>query len=777
MRLLSCHIENFGVLHDFTMEFDKEIHLLHEENGFGKSTLADFIKVMFYGFRGANKRSIEDNERKKYKPWQGGVYGGSLDFVIGGKEYRLLRLFGEKEAGDEFELRDRKTNLISGDYSEKIGEEIFKINRESFERTVFVGQKDCETFATDDINAKIGSPIDCSGDMNCYDRAVERLTQAMNRLNPGRSTGSIARRKAEIEKVQRIVREGTGIEETLENYEKLLLEKKKEYDELCIRKKTIEQEQRMVYKEQEALAKRSRLQELENKVGLLELTGEEQKELEELCRVFSTSCPTEREIHERIQKEREFQEICREYEMQKLSPQDSARLEEMRAFFCQDCNPQELLLKWNRRTTKQALLVSQRDTLQTWEKEQKNKGRQKKEEGLFLSALSIVSILAGIGLMVMEKFAMAVFFGALGIFILAFLLWRIRNTARRDSVFSEMEKLRERILEEEAEIEEAEEEGRAFLESLSLNYEEDRVVQEITRLLGKKEEYLMLEKKASLLRDGHLREEMEIRRDELISFLGKYDIDAEAASLRDDLYFLKDQAKRYVELKGKQALLKKAEEEVLLYKQQEGLTSKEEVHLPSLTGLNQIHDRLTCQMEELQKHISSYQRSIEHTRERYEEWEESREYLEELIEKQKQETAIYQNVKNARLKLMLAKEVITEKYADPLLASFEKYYEKITNKVEKGFHVDAHIHITVDGYGKQREVSSLSRGYRDLVGLCLRFALIDAMYPEEAPFILLDDPFVNLDDEKLKGAKAFLEEVSQRYQILYFSCSEARCRS
>ena len=59
MRLLRCHIENFGVLSGFDYEFPAGLAVICRENGFGKSTLAAFLKAMFYGLprTGAPSRS------------------------------------------------------------------------------------------------------------------------------------------------------------------------------------------------------------------------------------------------------------------------------------------------------------------------------------------------------------------------------------------------------------------------------------------------------------------------------------------------------------------------------------------------------------------------------------------------------------------------------------------------------------------------------------------------------------------------------------------------
>lgn len=199
MRLISCHIENFGKIHDYSASFSEGLNIICEENGWGKSTFAAFVRAMFFGLKGERKRSIEENERKRYKPWQGGVFGGQIIFEVQGKEYQVSRVFKDKEANDEFELRDAKTNLLSSDYTQKIGEELFKIGRESFVRTVFIGQNECETSATDDINAKIGNLADNTNDLNNYDAANARLTEILNALNPRRMTGSLARGKMRLQ--------------------------------------------------------------------------------------------------------------------------------------------------------------------------------------------------------------------------------------------------------------------------------------------------------------------------------------------------------------------------------------------------------------------------------------------------------------------------------------------------------------------------------------------------------------------------------------------------
>ena len=52
--------------------------------------------------------------------------------------------------------------------------------------------------------------------------------------------------------------------------------------------------------------------------------------------------------------------------------------------------------------------------------------------------------------------------------------------------------------------------------------------------------------------------------------------------------------------------------------------------------------------------------------------------------------------------------------------------------------------------------------------------MADAMYKGEKPVLIFDDPFVNLDDEKMVGAKKLLDEVKKHYQVIYLTCRENR---
>ena len=152
--------------------------------------------------------------------------------------------------------------------------------------------------------------------------------------------------------------------------------------------------------------------------------------------------------------------------------------------------------------------------------------------------------------------------------------------------------------------------------------------------------------------------------------------------------------------------------------------------------------------------------------------------LKELREQREKDMADYRHIIMASDLLQKARELLTARYADPIRIHFCRYWEMITGYSASGVYVDADSNVTVEERGKQRDAVRLSTGWRDLAGICLRTALADAMYPpdrREKPPLILDDPFTNLDDEKMEGAMRFLKETGRHYQILYFTCSSTRC--
>ena len=150
----------------------------------------------------------------------------------------------------------------------------------------------------------------------------------------------------------------------------------------------------------------------------------------------------------------------------------------------------------------------------------------------------------------------------------------------------------------------------------------------------------------------------------------------------------------------------------------------------------------------------------------------------EEYEKRSEELEIlkkrYDIVTKTREYLATARDNFNTRYIKDIQASFDKYFKMLSGDDGKVFTIDANLNVTYVEKGQPRVPDTLSEGYKDLVGLCRRVAMADAMYANEKPFIVLDDPFVNLDDKKLSGATRFISDVASGYQIIYFTCQSAR---
>lgn len=201
MKLIKCHIENFGKLNNFEFNFSEGFNSIKEENGWGKSTFATFIKSMFYGLPSTTKRNLDENERKKYTPWQGGNFGGNIDFEINGKQYRIERFFGKNNSEDTFSLINIATGKESKDYTENIGEQVFELDEEAFERSAFIPQKVLNSSINESISNKLTNLIQGTTDSYNYEDAQDKLDKKRSFLSNNKGSGQIQLIENKIEDV------------------------------------------------------------------------------------------------------------------------------------------------------------------------------------------------------------------------------------------------------------------------------------------------------------------------------------------------------------------------------------------------------------------------------------------------------------------------------------------------------------------------------------------------------------------------------------------------
>ncbi|MCD8308017.1 MAG: AAA family ATPase [Clostridia bacterium] len=219
MKLLSCVIQGFGKFRSIKIDFP-DLTCLCEENGYGKTTLAAFLKAMFYGMDSSKKNS-KFNDRAHYLPFDGGPYGGTVLFEYNGLRYRVKRTFdASSSTKDTYDLTPERENAPY--LADPLGEKIFGIDKASFERTIFITPQEIELTSTDSIRTMLNNFVEGSNDDTSLLQATDKLTKRANAYQSGKKSGLIYTEKARAESIRNDIINRNRISDSLQGkYEKL----------------------------------------------------------------------------------------------------------------------------------------------------------------------------------------------------------------------------------------------------------------------------------------------------------------------------------------------------------------------------------------------------------------------------------------------------------------------------------------------------------------------------------------------------------------------------
>ena len=170
-------------------------------------------------------------------------------------------------------------------------------------------------------------------------------------------------------------------------------------------------------------------------------------------------------------------------------------------------------------------------------------------------------------------------------------------------------------------------------------------------------------------------------------------------------------------------------------------------------------DRITQEIKELE----TYEEKAEELRKKGAEQKIDKEYAAKKL----------QLVEKAKEALERAMEELTQHYLDPIRERFQEFYSVLYPDGPR-VEIRDDFTISVEGFGEMRELDSQSRGTQDLIELCVRFALVDVLYNEEKPCMVLDDVLNNLDDVRVSKVIRALEKMAERFQIVYLTCNTDR---
>lgn len=780
MKLLKCHIENFGKLKNFNYEFQDGLNTIKEENGFGKTTFANFIKAMFYGLE--TKRSTKVLiDRKKYTPWQGGIFGGTIEFEVNNKRYKVERTFGTKEADDTFKLYDLSTNLECNDFSKNLGEEIFKLNKEAYERSTFVAGQNMQTSMNDSINAKLGNILESENDINTSEQALKILDEAIKTYKKTGGRGELNEK----------ISEKTILEKKLEQSridEKTLQERKLQNEEIKKQIKEKEKEQQK-YKnilklQSEEETKKAKFQNYK----ILKTNEEEsRKKLNSSEEFFKPGIPTDEDIETLIEKCLSIERFKVEVKNYEMTPEETNEIEKLKRIFKdtqiseQDINKKIQESNYVKETKNQIEINNEKINSLNKEKEIFEKqSKNKKILNLILYLVSIVLIV--IGILMQIKNANNINYVVVGTGIFLFVLGAIKSILLNKRK-KELVNKKNHILE----IQKSQEDMRNEVDKVQRNienfinqYSDDEInADNIIQLTEIKANYIkykdlrnsidnLFEKQNEIMKKLH---ELE---DSIKDYLLKY---FETLTENYSNYAQEIKMKKNEFLNQK----KDYEEKSQALKKYKNENNVEELNDNNNTEGNKIDK------EELEKEIGKFNREIDELNDQKNYNKNQIEILEsnldsaydiendieavnQSIEEIKHDCDILEKTKKY---LEIAKNQFSSHYLSGMQQSFIKNIKQITEK-EIDINFDVNLDVKVNEQGSSKKISFFSTGYTDLIYVCMRLSLIDALFQDEKPFIILDDPFVNLDESKINNALELLNNISSKYQVIYFVCHESR---
>ena len=846
MKILSCHIENFGAISNRDFEFDANLTQFVKENGYGKTTLAAFLKAMFYGLPSSTGRT-KFNDRQHYYPFNGGKFGGNITFTSRGKTYRIERFF-DKHSDSRDECRVFINNALSQNPGD-IGRLIFGLDEASFERTVFIDASEIEISSTSGINAKLNSVIDATEGDTDFTSALGIIESARKDLRASRGNNDrISRQSANIARLQEEVANYSAIERNLgelyhsrseldkevralearENraYENALEEQKwQSYEEYLSNAERVRERIKEINSLYPAgLPNREELAELSQAAGSLSVNAaalescifpeERANALNELEAAFNGCAPTEEVLEAAQNRITELGALRAEIESMRRG-NDSERMQKLKKRF--ENTPDENTLEKMRAKAEEYKLKEEK--IRTFSAVSESGAIATKKHktayivGAIFSALMIAGGAAALFMYTIIGVALLVA-GVVALAVTGFLYFnsQVKRVAQTPAAMSaELEEL-------QAEQNVLRDSLRAFLVPFGY-YSENGVIfdfatfeadyAEFKRIQTQNTEREITEKIArhnnavkilnGFFADyGVTGENYQVALNALVARVREYEsltneraaisarrekLNAEAAQIKHmcgrillkyNIYAnfdafglqvrtLENACDELARLSVDMAEITRRAEE---YRRANSLNERPENIEAAADVSEELSEKRTA-LARLDRRIEDDERNVELLAEKEAELSEEKEKFAEM-------KARFRLLTAAKQMLEEAEQNLKSRYVAPIKDKFETYSRALEKTLGEKISMGENFRISFERAGEYRSDGHLSAGQRAVCMLCFRLALVDNVFEGEKPFIIMDDPFVSLDEAHMQKVRGLMKSLSADKQIIYFCCHESR---
>lgn len=851
MRLISCHIENFGIIKNSDYTFNGDLTVFCEENGYGKTTLASFLKAMFYGMD-SDRTNSKFNDRRHFYPFAGGKFGGSVTFESDGANYKIERFFDVKSEPNDTLTVYRNGRVISRDWNP--GQKFFGIDRESFERTAYISGADVKILSTGNINKKLNNFVE--GDLNDldYEAAKSRLTAKIKQYQKTRGEGGLIYTEAQkVSEISAQISDKKNIEKNLvKNYEALetingeiselnecineaqsnnvILANWESYDRMNAEFEECNSKLRAIENQfpfgiplqSEVERVKKTLENRKTDIALLSqksFTNEDEVRYSELNRKYSEGISDDliREIREKIDEEKQFGFHFQTLNSSELTDEEKA-----------------LMQKFAYRVPSEKDITNIEQKVEQYKAEEKQckdipeivasgvipadiNSKSAKKSLLLATIFAAALMVAGIGIAFFNIIVGIVLlsFGIVILLVAGFVYLNKKAGLHSEVIQNEnpeKRKIQSHISALYTELQaallpygysfengapyavasflddikkytvlcERIESSKSMTEDMNLQWRELKAKIEsffakygivsgsydnrLAILQSEFDEYIKLKNRRGnwAKQEEQIQQNIDEQSEIIRAFCQKYKVSME--SINAEIQIIEQNISEYSRLKDEISDRKNKAEN---FKTDKKLSERPVGDMTDIKELNEQLSQLQDKKATIVKQILGDENEIENIDILQSEYAEARERLEKYKENYAILLKTYDFLQNADKSLK-------DKYVKPVKDSFMRYSESLEKVIGEKIIINADFELRYESDGAEHSDEHLSSGQRSLCALCFRLALIDNMYPSQKPFIILDDPFMSLDEEHLSKAKELLRDLAKNMQLIYFTCHSSR---
>ncbi len=774
MKINKIYISAFGGLKDFTLELSDGLNVIYGENENGKSTVAAFIKAMFYG-TGKKTQQLSTSIRQKYTPWDGESMGGRIYFEHAGKQYCLERQFRKSDSTDRILLTDMDTGVAT-ETTESIGQRFFGISAAAFERSMFIGSTGGflkDDAAQSELSSRL-SNIALTGDEDVsYQRIAKRLESARNKVisKSGRA-GSFAEDaqklsalEARLERADEDAKRKAEINANIAEFKAQLSAIQARYIEL---KGIIESES--------DLRNREKLEEFIKTQKALDAVNDtlKLKDGSILGKPFAAA------VNFGITKYDKISERCDQLKQDIEKLEAAIKLQS-------ETSPEQIKAELELLNDKLNKLISEKEDIVSKElaletdlqnaKSQRDAAEGKKTAAnpvlLLLSIISAVLIAAGY--MWLGNTAAIVMTAITALLLALSFVIKPKNQAKLikiDKTIAEKAAAVADIKGEKAALQEKANEISAQITSLTSLLNTDIAV--------KAQRQADLQEKSTAL--SAEQEKMTAALNEVLQYFGRYQDANSIEEINEALAGLQEKTEKQGELKLKLSYLKQDLGDISCEEAQQRLSMAADTAAPNNTDF----ETLKAEFEAVSQKIASLREGITAgTTE-----------LKTAFKASENPEDIRREIKLCRERLISKKAFcdaadtaisVLEESSNELCRSYGSEVEELTLSIFKqltdgayqGLNVSKSLDMSVEPtniFGT-RDIEYLSQGTTDQAYLSLRLAISKLISKEESLPVILDDSLSQYDDKRTKIAIKFLKDYCNTTQALLFTCHNSICEA